>query len=359
VTVLFTGFPGFIGMRLLPRILELKPDARVECLVQEKFLPAAEDAVHALEKSHKKTRGRIGLVTGDITAPGLGIEGARARELRKSLREAYHLAAVYDLAVKRDVGRRINVEGTKNVLEFLEGAKGFDRLHYVSTAYVSGTARGVFRETDLDVGQGFKNHYEETKFQAEVEVARSRVPRTIYRPGVVVGDSRTGETGKFDGPYFVLRTMERLPSPGVFLRLGLGFGTVNVVPVDFVVEGLAALSAAESSRGKTYHLTDPNPRSPAELTEIFAAALGKKFVYVPVPMTVAKALFTPRPVQRFFGMPVESLDYFDDPVRHDATEATKDLAALGIACPRLEDYVPKLVDFYRAHRDSVRREAMI
>jgi thioester reductase-like protein len=359
VTVLFTGFPGFIGMRLLPRILELKPDARVECLVQEKFLPAAQDAVHALEKSHKKTRGRIGLVTGDITAPGLGIEGARARELRKSLREAYHLAAVYDLAVKRDVGRRINVEGTKNVLEFLEGAKGFDRLHYVSTAYVSGTARGVFRETDLDVGQGFKNHYEETKFQAEVEVARSRVPRTIYRPGVVVGDSRTGETGKFDGPYFVLRTMERLPSPGVFLRLGLGFGTVNVVPVDFVVEGLAALSAAESSRGKTYHLTDPNPRSPAELTEIFAAALGKKFVYVPVPMTVAKALFTPRPVQRFFGMPVESLDYFDDPVRHDATEATKDLAALGIACPRLEDYVPKLVDFYRAHRDSVRREAMI
>ncbi len=359
MTILFTGFPGFIGMRLLPRILELKPDARVECLVQEKFRPAAEDAVHALEKAHKKTRGRIGLVTGDITAPGLGIAAAHARELHKSLREAYHLAAVYDLAVKRDVGRRINVEGTKNVLEFVEGAKGFHRLHYVSTAYVSGTARGVFRETDLDVGQGFKNHYEETKFQAEVEVARSHVPRTIYRPGVVVGDSRTGETGKFDGPYFVLRAMERLPSPGVFLRLGLGFGTVNVVPVDFVVEGLAALSAAETSRGKTYHLTDPNPRSPADLTEIFAAALGKKFVYVPVPMTVAKALFSPRPVQRFFGMPVESLDYFDDPVRHDATEATKDLAALGIACPRLEDYVPKLVAFYRAHRDSVRREAMI
>lgn len=359
MTILFTGFPGFIGMRLLPRILERKPEARIECLVQEKFLPAAREAVEALEKAHEKVRGRIGLLTGDITVPGLGIEAARARELRSSLREAYHLAAVYDLAVKRDVGRKINVEGTKNVLEFLGEAKGFDRLHYVSTAYVSGTAHGAFRETDLDVGQGFKNHYEETKFQAEVEVVRSSVPRTIYRPGIVVGDSRTGETGKFDGPYFALRAMERLPSPGMFIRLGRGLGTVNVVPVDFVVEALAALSASAGSRGKTYHLTDPKPRSPVELAEVLAAALGKKFVYVPMPATIAKALFAPGPVQRFFGMPVQALDYFDDPVRHDATEATRDLGALGIACPRLEDYVPTLVAFYRSHRESVRREAMI
>jgi len=346
-------------MRLLPRILEQKPNARLECLVQEKFVPAAQEAVTALEKSHKKARGRIGIVTGDITAQGLGIDAHRARELRKSLREAYHLAAVYDLAVKRDVARKINVEGTKNVLEWLEHAKEFDRLHYISTAYVSGTARGVFRETDLDVGQGFKNHYEETKFQAEVEVVRSRVPRTIYRPGVVVGDSRTGETGKFDGPYFILRAMERLPSPGVFIRPGLGSGTVSIVPVDFVVNALAALSASEASRGKTYHLTDPDPHSSAEITEIFAEALGKKFLCVPMPMGMAKALFAARPVQRFFGMPLESLDYFDDAVRHDASEASRDLAALGISCPRLEEYVPNLVAFYRERRNSVRWEAMV
>ncbi len=359
MTILFTGFPGFIGMRLLPRILERKPQARIECLVQEKFLPAARDAVLSLEKDHPNARGRLGLVVGDITLPGLGIEAARARELRASLREAYHLAAVYDLAVKRDPARKINVEGTRHVLEFLEGARDFDRLHYVSTAYVSGRARGVFREADLDVGQGFKNHYEETKFLAEVEVARSAVPRTIYRPGVVVGDSRTGETGKFDGPYFVLRAMERLPSPGVFLRLGRGTGAINIVPVDFVVEALAELSAAESSRGKTYHLTDPSPRSAAEVARIFAAALGKRFLFVPLPTALARAAFAPKAVQRFFGMPVQALDYFDDPVRHDATEATKDLAALGVACPRLEEYVPRLVAFYRAHRDTVRREAMV
>ncbi len=356
---LFTGFPGFIGARLLPRLLELKPDTRAHCLVQEKFMAAAGEARAELEDRHPHVRGRIDLTEGDITVQGLGIPAKAARDLRSSLTEAYHLAAVYDLAVRRDVGRLVNVEGTKNVLAFLEPAPRFERLHYVSTAYVSGSARGTFRETDLDVGQGFKNHYEETKFQAEVEVARSRLPRTIYRPGIVVGDSKTGETGKFDGPYFVLRVMEKLPSPGLFLRIGLGFGTVNIVPVDFVVEALASLSASPVSAGKTYHLCDPQPHAPGELTEMFAAAIDKRFVQVPVPLTVARAFFAPRPVQRFFGMPAEALDYFDDPVRHDTAVASQDLAELGIECPRLADYLPRLVEFYRAHRDGVRSAAMV
>jgi thioester reductase-like protein len=358
-SVLFTGFPGFIGMRLLPRILELAPEVRLACLVQEKFMGAAETAVEALEQQHPHTRDRIALVAGDITTQGLAIPATRARELRRDLRQAWHLAAVYDLAVPRDVGRRINVEGTKNVLEFVSAAPRFERLQYVSTAYVSGTARGTFRETDLDVGQGFKNHYEETKFQAEIEVVRSHVPATVYRPGIVVGDSRTGETAKFDGPYFVLRVMERLPSPGVFIRIGLGFGTVNIVPVDFVVESMAALGARSASLGRTYHLCDPQPYSPREIADMFAEAIGKSFVHVPVPMAVAKAFFAPRPVERFFGMPQQALDYFDDPVRHDTTNATQDLSELGIECPRLADYIPRLVAFYRAHRDTVRRGAMI
>jgi thioester reductase-like protein len=358
-SILFTGFPGFIGMRLLPRILERQPDARIACLVQEKFMGAAKAAVEALEEKHPRARDRIGLVTGDITEAGLGISATRARELRRGLRQAWHLAAVYDLAVARDVGRRINVEGTKNVLDFVSDAPHFERLQYVSTAYVSGTARGTFRETDLDVGQGFKNNYEETKFQAEVEVVRSKLPATVYRPGIVVGDSKTGETAKFDGPYFVLRVMERLPSPGAFVRIGLGFGTVNIVPVDFVVESMVALGASFAGRGRTYHLCDPQPHSPREIADMFAEAIGKSFVHVPVPMAVARAFFAPKPVQRFFGMPQQALDYFDDPVRHDTTAATSDLAELGIECPRFADYVPRLVAFYLSHRDTVRREAMI
>ena len=112
----------------------------------------------------------------------------------------FHLAAVYDLAVARDVGMRINVEGTKNVLEFLAGASGLKRLDYVSTAYVSGTAVGTYRETDLDVGQSFKNHYEETKFLAEVAVKESGLPAAIYRPGIVVGRLADGGDGEVRRP---------------------------------------------------------------------------------------------------------------------------------------------------------------
>jgi thioester reductase-like protein len=296
-------------------------------------------------------------VTGDITRPGLGFEAAAAERLRQDTTECYHLAAVYDLAVKEPIARRINVEGTRHVLDFLQGARRFERLHYVSTAYVSGTAAGAFRESDLDVGQGFKNHYERTKFEAEVLVARSALPRTIYRPGVVVGDSRTGETGKFDGPYFVLRFMERLPSPGIFFLPGGGKGTTNIVPVDFVVEALARLSASEASLGKTYHLTDPDPRSPVEIARLFARSLGKTFAYLPVPMIVAKTAF--RPIHGLIGMPLEALDYFCDPVRHDAAVATRDLEALGLRCTRFAEYVEALVEFYRRERDRVRREAMI
>jgi len=125
------------------------------------------------------------------------------------------------------------------------------------------------------------------------------------------------------------------------------------------VEALARLSAVPASLGKTYHLTDPDPCSPVQIAELFSAAIGKKFVYVPVPLAVARAFFAPKPVQRFFGMPPEALDYFDDPVRHDATQATQDLGELGIKCPRLADYVPKLVDFYQRNKDTVRRSAMI
>jgi thioester reductase-like protein len=356
--VLFTGFPGFIGMRLLPRILESEAGSRIACVVQDRFADTALRSLEALESAHPDTRGRIELVRGDITRPGLGLELGRAKALQASLRQAWHLAAVYDLAVERSLAQRVNVDGTRNLLEFAAAAPRFERLQYVSTAYVSGKARGVFRETDLDVGQGFKNHYEETKFLAEVEVVRSKLPATIYRPGVVVGDSRTGETAKFDGPYAVLRMMEKLPSPGVFPRVGLGGGTVNIVPVDFVVDAMVALAAAASSRGVTYHLCDPQPHSPAELTTMFAAAFDKRFAFVPVPLVLARACLSPPPVQRYFGITTQALEYFHDPVRHDTTQASRDLGALGVRCPRLADYLPQLVSFYRRHRNEVRQHAM-
>ena len=191
-TILFTGFPGFIGARLIPRLLELRPGASFECLVQEKFLPAADASVAALAAAHPHTKGRIRLVTGDITSPGLGLGAGAAKALAKKVTGCFHLAAVYDLAVARDVAMRINVEGTKNVLEFVAGAPGFRRLDYVSTAYVSGTAVGSYREKDLDVGQSFKNHYEETKFLAEVAVKESGLPPRSTAPASSSGTRGRG-----------------------------------------------------------------------------------------------------------------------------------------------------------------------
>jgi thioester reductase-like protein len=359
VSVLFTGFPGFIGARLLPRLLELWPEETFVCLVQDRFLDLARGELAAIEARHASARGRLTTVVGDITRPGLGLAAADASRLRSELTAAHHLAAIYDLAVSRELGMKVNVEGTRNVLALVAEARRFARLHYVSTAYVSGSATGVFRESDLDVGQAFKNHYEETKFLAEVEVVRSGVPATIYRPSVVVGDSRTGETGKFDGPYFTLSAMEKLPSPGAFLRIGTGRNPANLVPVDFVVEGLARLSTQRETTRRTYHLTDPRPLPVIEVERMFARALGKSFVFVPVPKGLAKALFSLGPVQRHFGMPVQSLDYFDHPLRFDTTEADRALAAFGLECPRLPDYADRLVSFYRQKRDAVRREAMV
>jgi thioester reductase-like protein len=359
VSVLLTGFPGFIGARLLPRLLELSPEETFVCLVQERFLDVARRELDAIEARLPAARGRLAMAVGDITQSGLMLSADDAARLRRELTAAYHLAAVYDLAVSRELGMRVNVEGTRNVLAFLAEATHLERLHYVSTAYVAGSATGVFRESDLDVGQGFKNHYEETKFLAEVEVVRSGVPAAIYRPSVVVGDSRTGETGKFDGPYFTLTAMEKVPSPGVFVRIGSGQNPANIVPVDFVVEALARLSTQRGTVRNTYHLTDPHPPAVIEVERLFARALGKSFAYLPVPRRLAKAVFGLGPVRRHFGMPAQILDYFEHSLRFDTTEASRALSTLGLECPRFPDYADRLVSFYLQKRGAVRREAMV
>ncbi len=355
---MFTGFPGFIGARLIPRLLELQPDTTFVCLVQEKFLPVAQKTVEELQEKHANLKGRISFVVGDITSPGLGMSSDEAHALHEKLTGCYHLAAVYDLAVSRELGMRVNVEGTRNVIEFLQESEHLERFDYVSTAYVSGTAVGVFRESDLDVGQRFKNFYEETKFLAEVAVSKSGLPVAIYRPGIVVGDSQTGVTAKFDGPYFALNAMRQLPSPGVFMKVGTGETLVNLVPVDFVIEAIARLSTWDGSIGKTYNLTDPRPLTAFEIEELFSQALGKSFMYLPIPLAAAKLLFAPGPVQTLFGMPAQTLDYFDHECRFDASVATRDLAKFGVSCPPFKDYAQRLVAFYLQNAGEITRGAM-
>lgn len=352
-TLLMTGFPGFLGSALLPLLLARREGFRAVCLVQPQHLATAKARVAQIERSAPHTKGLIDLVTGDITAADLGMS-AEALEDLDDVREIWHLAAVYDLTVPEAIARRVNVDGTARVIDFARTCRHLNRLQYVSTCYVSGNYAGVFTEDGLDEGQSFLNHYESTKFAAELlvrEAMAGGLPATIYRPGIVVGDSQTGETQKYDGPYFLASFMRRQPSVTVVPAVGdADHVKVSLVPRDFVVKAMDELSIMEKSLGRTYALTDPNPPTARELVDIFAAHLGKRVIWVPLPLAPTRALVDHIPgMERLLGIPAEGLDYFASPTSYDTRNTTADLAGTGLSCPSFADYAGRLLDYMAAH----------
>src|ERR687891_246985 len=313
--VLLTGYPGFIGRRLADRLVEA--GVRVTALVERRMAAAAREA----------SGGRVEVVEGDVAQRRLGLADSDWDRLTAEVRHVFHLAAVYDLSVPLEVAQRVNVDGTGNVLELCRACERLERLNYVSTAYVAGVRRGVVYEHELTLGQDFKNHYESTKFQAEVWVRQEldRVPTTIYRPAIVVGNSRTGETQKFDGPYFMLRVISYCERHGLPIpQLGRANAPFNVVPVDFVLDAL--LAGAYAGRAPTYRLP----------SGLVAAALRARAVR-----------------EAFGGAPSESIRYLNHPVRFDARRAADVLGgAAGLRVPRFAEYAPALVRFFREHEDD-------
>jgi nucleoside-diphosphate-sugar epimerase len=349
MTIFMTGFPGFLGSALLPGILD-RTGADAVCLVQGKYRALAERRVDELAAAAPALAGRIRLAEGDITQPGLGLaDGAL-----DGVTEAWHLAAVYDLAVGRELALRVNVDGTRHVLDALERCPDLRRLHYFSTCYVSGRYAGPFAEDDLDVGAPFNNHYDETKHRAEADV-RARMaaglPATIYRPSIVVGDSRTGETQKFDGPYFVIQWLLRQPRYAVLPVVGDPTLTcVNVVPRDFVVAAVGHLSGLEQSLGRTYHLADPHPPTVDRMIDTLAAATGHRVVRIPLSLRMAKGAIVHVPgVHELMRMPAEAVDYFSHPTHYLTDHMRADLAGTGIEVPPFADYADRLVEFMRGH----------
>lgn len=349
MTVLMTGFPGFLGSALLPRILN-RTDGTAICLVQSKFATLAKRRVAELSAASPSVSGRIELVEGDITQPGLGLAAGALSEVT----EAWHLAAVYDLAVAREVAMRINVDGTRNVLDALEQCPNLTRLHYFSTCYVSGRYAGPFGEDDLEVGAPFNNHYEETKHLAEADVRwrmSAGMPATIYRPSIVVGDSRTGETQKFDGPYFVMQWLLRQPRHAILPVAGDPTMTrVNVVPRDFVVDAVSYLSGLAISEGRTYQLADPQPLTVEEMTDVLARVTGRQLVKIPLPRKLAKGSLAHVPgLYRLMRIPPEAVDYFTHPTFYLTDHCRADLADGPVGPPPFTGYVDRLVDFMRRH----------
>jgi thioester reductase-like protein len=208
-------------------------------------------------------------------------------------------------------------------------------------------------EHELTLGQAFKNHYESTKFQAEVWArdAMDAVPTTIYRPAIVVGDSRTGETQKFDGPYYMLRVISFCESRGTPIpQFGRAAAPFNVVPVDFVVDALVAGSQSAEAVGETLHLVDPEPVTASELLTLLAREYaGREPGYRLPPWLVESSLRLGAVRDLFGGAPRESISYLNHPVRFDTRRAGDLLAAQGLRCPRFDEYVGPMVRFFREH----------
>ena len=349
---LLTGFPGFIGRRLARQLLDQDPAQRVVALVEPRMLDTARTVADSIDAD------RLEIVSGDITEPRLGCSDDDYGRFVAEVDQVFHLAAIYNLAVPLSVAHRVNVDGTGNVLTLCRAAERLQRLAYVSTAYVAGKRTGVVLEHELAMGQGFKNHYESTKFQAEVWVQSlmDEVPTTILRPAIVVGDSRTGETEKFDGPYYLLRAISRAKSVGLpIAQFGRASAAFNVVPVDYVVAAIAAAAGAPGTLGETLHLVDPEPLTTRELVEVLSREYAGRSPLGHLPPSVADASLRLRLVRDLLGgTPRESIVYLNHPVVYDARRAVELLAPYDLRPPRFSDYVSPVVRFFAEHERDPR-----
>ncbi len=344
-----TGFPGFIARTLIPALTLGHPYDRIILLVEQRFSETAKVAARRLLADANVT-----IVAGDISAEGLGFTDPDVwKALLEEESEWWHLAAIYRLEVGRELARRVNVDGTRNILKAAAKARRLSRLNYVSTAYVSGLTKGVVREDDLPEArpENFKNFYEYTKNEAEwlVRAEMSKIPTTIYRFGIVTGDSKTGATEKFDGPFFTIKYYDRfghLPLP----MIGDGQATMNMVPVDYVVDATVAISRKPETVGKCFQIVDPHPITTRELFERVARELGGKPPAWKIPPSIMDRLMKIRSVRRKVAIPREAMIYINYPVTYDSTNTAQALQGTGITCPPARDYIGRLVEFYKKNR---------
>lgn len=357
-TVLLTGATGFVGRELLWRLVR-QPGNRVVCLLRAKNdAEAAAKLAHVLDQARPEAltaeqRARATVVRGDLTEEELGLTPVQRDELATSVHRVIHDAATVDWATSLETARRINVEGTRRVLELaaLAHARGvLRRFDYVSTCHVCGRRRGRIAEESLDGSAGFFNNYEQSKFEAEQLVRRSGLPFATFRLSSVVGDSRTGYSSTFRVMYWPLKMLSR----------GMAWvvpadrrGIVDIVPVDYVCDALEALSADMSQRGKTFHLA-AGPQHSSTIGELLD--LGVKTFRVRAPLLVPPSTFfyTLRPLLFLitWGKRREMLKkgrvyvpYFSFRSPFDTSQARAVLDKLGLRPPLVRDYFQTLIDY--------------
>ena len=346
-TLFITGFPGFIANRLLERLASKECDFIL--LVQPSLRSRAVEEIQRLAQLSGKTDFRI--IEGDISVPGLALSAADLDLVQQQTTRVFHLAAVYDLAVPEDLALRVNAGGTRNVVALARTIRGLRQFHHVSTCYVAGKREGVILETELRHDAGYRNFYEESKNLAEQEVdsAKNDLPVTIHRPAVVCGDSRSGETGKYDGVYYLIHYLLRWPSVLSQINIGNHEVSLNLVPVDFVVDAMAALAFEERAIGKTLQLADPAPLTTNQLFNAIAKSIDGHRSKITAPAKWVRFFLMLPPSPRITGLPHHAVPYFFVKQLYDSTQAQQLLAPHGIHCPPFETYVDRIINFAKEH----------
>lgn len=348
-TIFLTGFPGFIAGRLVARLAT--EGARFLLLVQPAFMERAREETARISTETNQPPGNFRLLAGDITQPNLGLEPADLATAQAETTVLFHLAAIYDLAVARAPALRVNVEGTRNVNAFAQTLSRLRHYHYVSTCYVAGLRRGTILETELRHEAGFRNYYEETKYLAELEVEqlKERLPVTVHRPSVVCGDSRTGETAKYDGIYYLMHYLRKQPRLLSILNIGNRRVRLNLVPVDFVVEAMARLARDERAVGLTLQLADPRPLTSGELFDAIAATLAGRGSRLTLPAPLVRVSLALPFSPRLSGLPRAAVPYFFLSQAYDTTLSRRLLEPHGVSCPPFPSYVGALARFVEQH----------
>ncbi|MEB8285181.1 SDR family oxidoreductase [Aeromonas veronii] len=359
-----TGGSGFIGRRLIKKLLERAPENRVYFLMRASH----QDKLPELFAFWNVDEQRAVPIIGDMTLPLLGVSAAEQEQLRGQIDHFFHLAAIYDLNAKAGIQQQVNTEGTRQAVQLAERL-GAQQFHHCSSIAAAGLFDGLFREDMFDEAEHLDMPYFQTKHEAEGIVRNEcTIAWRIYRPGIVVGDANTGEMDKIDGPYYFFKTIQKLRRllPPWMPAIGVEGGRINIVPVNFVVDAMAHIAHQEGEENKTFHLTDPNPMRVGDMLSTFSRAAhapepairinASLFSFIPRHLTAM--LMTMTPVRRIrdaaiadLGLPKDIFRLINYPTRFDSRETQRLLKGTGIEVPPLHSYAWRLWDYWERHLD--------
>lgn len=358
-----TGASGFIGKRLVRALLS-HPGSTVYFLLRN----ASPEHVAKLREYWKTDETRAIPVAGNLITAELGVASDEVATLMNKVDHFFHLGAVYSLEADPSVELMTNVDGTRNALCFAQTISA-KRFHHMSSIAAAGLYQGVFREDMFEEAERLEHPYFASKFQAEKIVREEcRLPWRIYRPGIVVGDSKTGEMDKVDGPYYFFKLIQKLRKilPPWLPVIGVEGGRINLVPVDFVVSALDHLAHVDGQDGHCFHLTDSDPHRVGDILALFARAAHAPDMGIRInaallgliPRGILDGVLALTPARRLreaimkdLGLPDGILQFLNYPTRFDNRDAQRLLDQAGIRVPRIEDYAWRLWDYWERHLD--------